>query len=164
MPRLLADLPDTARLWCFHAPRSLREEEVQALRQGVEMFLERWTSHGQAVRASFEVLYGQFLLVGADERAAPVSGCAKDALLHAVEGIQQHLGVTLVDSPPVCYREGATVRCVDRDAFSALAGAQKVGARTVVFNTILQTVGEARAGLWEVQASRSWHANAFVLV
>ncbi|MBI4230034.1 MAG: hypothetical protein HY608_04280 [Planctomycetes bacterium] len=163
MKRLLPDLPDAARLWCFHAPRALREEEVQALRQGVDMFLERWTSHGQPVRAAFEVLHGQFLLVGADEEVAPVSGCAQDALVHAVEGIQQHMGVTLVDSPPVCYRERGEIRCVDREAFAALAGERKVTGQTVVFDQTLQSVGDARAGRWETPASRAWHVRAFAL-
>ena len=37
----------------------------------------------------------------------------------------------------------------------------RVGPDTTVFNNTLTSLGDVRAGRWEVPASDSWHARAF---
>lgn len=156
-------LPDGAWLWALHAERRLRSEEAQALRHGVEEFLERWSSHGALVRGGYELRDDQFLLIGADETAAPLSGCSKDGLVHALQALQEYIGVRIIDAPPVCFRDGADVRCVDREAFGSLALSGKVHAGTPVFDETVPTVGDVRRGRWATAAGDAWHARAFEL-
>ena len=107
------------------------------------------------------VEYDQFLFVAVDQRAAGPSGCSVDALVRQMKALQQEIGVELVDHAPVLFRQGQEIARVPRDAFAELAEAGEVGPGTTVFNNTLTSLGEVRAGRWEVPASDSWHARAF---
>jgi hypothetical protein len=127
----------------------------------VDDFLEDWAAHGSPLDAARDWRHGRFLLVGVDERAAPPSGCSIDAMVRVLKGLEERLGVRLVDHSPVWYREGGEVRRVSRPEFLARARRGEVGLDTVVFDATLTRVGELRAGRWEVPAGEAWHARAF---
>ncbi len=99
-----ADLPNDARLWVFAAVRRLEPAEVELLLTTVDRHVRGWLAHGHPVVGAHELRYGQFLLVGADERATGVSGCSIDGLFHVLQGLESELAVRLLDSTPVWYR------------------------------------------------------------
>ncbi len=102
-----------------------------------------------------------FLFVGVDENAAGVSGCSIDALVRDIKALEAELNTTLVDHSPVLFREGEAIRRVSRQEFAELATGGGVNTDTLVFNNSLTTVGQVRAGEWEVRAADSWHGEAF---
>lgn len=156
------DLPDGARLWIYPAARELTDVETETLECRVRAFLDReWASHERKVSGACATRENRFLLVAADESLFTLSGCSMDALRHEVEVIESDLGVQFVDGPPICWRENGAIRCAERDEFRRLAAEGAVGAQTRVFNNTLETLGELRAGKWEVPLGESWHARAF---
>lgn len=156
-------IPDDARLWTFHAERTLSDEEGARLRGELERFLETWAAHRKDLTAGYEIRDNQFILIGVDESRLPPSGCSIDSMVDALKAIGGGLGVELVDSPDVVYRAGDALHCVDRDEFARRAGRGEVHAGTVVFDRMAQRVGDVRAGRWERPARESWHARAFDL-
>jgi hypothetical protein len=159
-----ATLPATARLWIFAAERELKEHERDRLLQQVDGFLASWAAHGVPLTASRDFRYDRFLFVGVDEEAAGVSGCSIDALVRTMQGLEQEMGVALVDNAPVLYREGREIHRVSREHFAELVEAGTVHVGTTVFNNTLTKVGDLGEGRWEVPAGESWHAQAFELV
>lgn len=156
------ELPDDARLWVFPSPGPLEPEAAERLLAEVDRFLEGWHAHGRPVVGGREWRHGQFLLVGADERATGVSGCSIDSLFRALQGLEREMRISLTDAFPVWFRGGdGEIRSVPRPEFRALAEAGEVDADTVVFNHTVGTVGEVRAGRWEGPLRESWHAKAF---
>jgi len=155
------DLPSDARLWIFPASRPLTDEEQRQVVAETDAFIDQWMAHGIPLRAAREIRYGQFVLVGVDERAAGVSGCSIDALVRRMAHLESALRVELTNNGPVLYREGDSIERVPRDRFAALAGQGKVGRETVVFDNTVGTVGEVRSGRWEVKAGETWHGQAF---
>jgi hypothetical protein len=111
--------------------------------------------------AARDLRHGQFVFVGVDERAAGVSGCSVDALVRRMQQLQAVLGVELVNNAPVLYRDGEVIARVPRDQFADLAAAGTVSLDTLVFDNTLGTVGDVRAGRWEVRAADAWHRRAF---
>lgn len=160
-----AAMPDDARLWSFAAARPLTGEEAVRLLAHVDDFLAAWHAHGHPVAGAREWRHGRFLLVAADERATGVSGCSIDSLFHTLREAEQELGTTLADAGLVWFREGEAgeIRSLPRPEFRVLARQGAVGPETVVFDLTAGTVGELRAGRWEVPARESWHARAFGL-
>jgi hypothetical protein len=162
MPRVDFDtMPEDARLWIFAADRPLDDAERDRLLGRVDAFLDGWKAHGATLTAARDWQYGRFLFVGVDEAAAGVSGCSIDALVRDMRVLEAELNTTLVDNAPVIFRDGEVIRRVPREEFADLAAGGSVDRDTVVFNNALTTVGQVRAGEWEVPAGRSWHAEAF---
>ena len=162
MPRADFDtLPEDARPWIFAADRPLQEDERDRLLERVDAFLEQWRAHGAPLTASRDWRYDRFLFIGVDENAAGVSGCSIDALVHDIKALEAELNTTMVDHSPVMFREGDAIRRVFRKEFAELAADGNVSADTLVFDNSLTTVGQVRAGEWEVRAADSWHGKAF---
>lgn len=160
--RDFADMPDDARLWIFAAERPLDAAEARALTAVVDDFLAGWHAHRHPVVGARDLRLDRFLLVAADERATGVSGCSIDSLYRALKDAERRLGVSLLDSSLVLYRDrDGTVHSVDRAGFRALVRSGAVNAGTRVFDNTVGSVGELRSEQWERSFSSSWHARAF---
>jgi hypothetical protein len=156
----LERLPDSARLWTFGVSRPLSEAERGRLLETVDGFLEGWQAHGHPLAAAREWRHERFLLVGVDERVEPPSGCSIDALVRALRGLEEELGVEMVGGAPVWFREegpGGGVRRVSRPDFKAAAAEGRITSETPVFDLSITRLAELREGLWELPAGESWH-------
>jgi hypothetical protein len=154
------DMPPDARLWIFAAERPLDDSEQDTLLAAVDGFLDQWAAHGVPLAAARELRYEQFLLVAVDESKTGASGCSIDAMTRVLAGLEQGLGVALVDHAPVIYRDGERILRVDRAAFADRVRRGEAALDTIVFNNTLSRVGDLGAK-WEVPARDSWHARAF---
>jgi hypothetical protein len=155
-------LPDDARLWVFAAARPLDDAQQADLLAQVDAFLHRWAAHGSPVVGGRELRHGRFLLVGADERATGVSGCSIDTLFRTLGELEARTGVDLRDASLVFWRDAAgQVQAEPRPAFRQRARDGEVDAETIVFDNTIGTVGELRAGRWELPMRDSWHGRAF---
>ncbi len=154
-------LPDDARLWTFAASGPLSPTARTALFQTVDAFLDEWTAHGQPLTAARELRHDRFLFVAVDEQATNASGCSIDALVHQIQGLERKLGVVMTDNAPVWYRDGTSVHQLSRAEFGNLAKRGDVLPDTIVFDNTIRSVGDLRAGKWEVPARESWHGKAF---
>lgn len=155
----MRELPDDARVWVFGASRPLAAEEASLAAEATAGFLRGWAAHGEELHAAFDWTYDRFLIIALDERQAAASGCSIDALLGHVRELERQLGVDIVDSSPVWYRDGEEIRRVSRKEFRRLAASGDVNGRTVVFDLTVQRLGELRAGRWEVPADSSWQGR-----
>lgn len=157
-----ADLPDDARLWVFAAPRALTPAEADVLLPRVDAFLSGWLAHGRPVVGARDLRLDRFLLVAADERATGVSGCSIDSLFRVLQELESTLGVSLLDSSRVHYRDASgEVRSVTRAEFRELVTSGAVDGDTPVFDNTVREVGTVRADRWELPMRESWHARAF---
>jgi hypothetical protein len=108
-------------------------------------------------------MHDRFVVIGVDESAVGLSGCSIDSM---VRNLQDFERITGLDFPgtasQVFYRDGTgVIQCVDRPGFANLAKQGTVDEHTIVFNNVISSVGEFRAGRWEVPVSDSWHMQAF---
>jgi hypothetical protein len=155
------NLPAHARLYIFAASRPLRPEEALPLLDEVDRFITEWQSHREGVVAARDWRYDRFLLIGVDETETRLSGCSIDGMVHRLKAIENRLGISLVDSAPVLFREGTDIERLDRETFRRRVQEGRVRPDTTVFNNTLLTVGELRQGKWEVPFGESWHSRAF---
>ena len=155
------ELPEEARVWIFSAERSLNAGEKDRLLAHVDGFIGQWAAHDTPLTAGRELRYDRFLFVAVDQRMAGPSGCSIDALVRRMKGLEQELGVELVNHAPVVFRAEGEIRRVRRDQFAALASAGEVGPQTTVFDNTLTRLGDVRAGRWETPAANAWHGRAF---
>ena len=163
MPRIeFEQLPEDARVWIFAAERTLAPDEQTQLLTAVDQFIDQWGAHDAPLTAGRELRYDRFLFVAVDQRRVGPSGCSIDALVRQMKGLEQRIGVELVNHAPVVFRKDDEIMRVARDEFAALASAGEVGPDTTVFDNTLTRLGDVRAGRWETQVANSWHGRAFL--
>lgn len=152
-------LPDDSRIWIFGSDRPLTPEAEQRLLAETDPFLESWAAHGSPLTCGRDLRESRFLTIAADQSAAGASGCSIDVLFRTFKTLGPAIGADLVGSGRVYYRdEGGRVEQTSRDGFAELGAAGRVTARTPVFDTTLQTLGEWRAR-FERPLAESWHAQ-----
>jgi hypothetical protein len=151
-------LPDDARLWCFGASRPPSSEEEARLVDALRRFVSEWTAHSRNLRAGIDWRDQRFLLIAVDESHAGASGCSIDTLTGRLRELGSELGLDLLDSLAVWYRDAAgRVRSCARHEFRTLGEQGQVTDATSVFDITLTRVGDARAGRFELPAGESWH-------
>lgn len=153
-------LPDDARLWCFGSSRPTDAEETAHLVRSMQRFMAEWTAHRRDLQAGFDWLDDRFLLIGVDESSAGASGCSIDALSGHLRDLGTELGLDLLDSMPVWFRDASgQVRSISRPHFADLASKGDVSASTLVFDLTLTRLGDLRAGRFETSADSAWHRD-----
>lgn len=154
------DLPDDARLWCFGASRATDASETDHLMNAMRAFAAEWTAHRRDLQAGFDWLHERFLLIGVDESNAGASGCSIDALSGHLRSLGTEIGLDLLDSMPVWFRDpSGHIHMVSRSAFGDLARQGEVSPHTPVFDLTLSRLGDLRSGGLETPAGTAWHRS-----
>ena len=147
----IEQLGDEAHAWVFGISPSLDQSRQRVVLGRVEAFLEEWAAHGIPIRGACELREGSFLVVAADENREK-SGCSIDRMFGLLRELERELGVRILDSTRVFFRENGGVRTTGRGEFASVANGE-----TVVFDVTAEHLGEIRSGTWERPAERSWH-------
>lgn len=155
-----SNLPDEARVWIYQSNRPFTEEEVEKLEPLLGDFLAQWTAHGASLKAGYDLPYRRFIVLGLDQSEASATGCSIDTSVHFIQEVEKMFDVVLMDKMNVTYKNGKYVAHKDLMDFKKMAKARSVNAETIVFNNLVQTVGEYREN-WEVPARESWHSRFF---
>jgi hypothetical protein len=140
-----------APIWIFGISPALDPDEEQQLLRDVDAFLDHWASHGAPIRAARDLQNGSFLIIAAAAESER-SGCSIDKLFGTLRRLEQQLGVKILDSNRVFYRDADSVRAVPRGDFRNAATAD-----TQVFDLTAERLGDVRTGTWQRRAAESWH-------
>ena len=152
------ELPDDARIWIYQSNRSFTQDELDELKVRLADFLEEWTAHGTSLKASFQLPYGRFLVIGLDQSQAEASGCSIDASVHFIQELQKRYDVDLLDRMNVTFKQGEHLAYKDLKEFKKLVKNNGVSRNTIVFNNLVNTKSEYEDH-WEVPLEDSWHAR-----
>src|SRR5689334_21772637 len=144
-------LSNEAYVWIFGISPALDAQQSDALLRHVNAFLDNWAAHGVPIAGAAEVREGSFLVVAADEQREK-SGCSIDRMFGTLKQLERELGVDILDSNRIFYRDHDAVRTVSRADFRNAATPE-----TPVFDVTVERLGEVRAGAWEKPAAQSWH-------
>ena len=156
-------MPAHARVWIYQSDRDLKDIEIGEIRRKAAMFLMDWTSHGNLMLATVDVLYNRFIVVAADEEAARASGCGIDKSVRFMQQLEKDYGISLFDRLLVAYRDkDQRIRTVKLQEFEQLMEKNELNGETIVFNNLVVTLKEM-AKKWEVPVKNSWHARMLTI-
>ncbi len=148
--------PET-RLWIFPLETALSAEGEKAARDELAAFVSAWKAHGAPVRGGADVVYGRFVVLGADPAACDVSGCSIDTMFRAASAAAAKGGSSVADFSKVLYRSGTSeIDCVSREEFRERSKAGSISSDTPVFDNTVQTLGDFTER-WELPLRASWH-------
>tara|TARA_R110002073_G_scaffold40547_1_gene114866 strand:- start:71256 stop:71741 length:486 start_codon:yes stop_codon:yes gene_type:complete len=151
-------LPDTSRVWVYQADRKFTDIELDEITSQLKSFVANWQRHGENLKASFEIKYKQFIVLGVDENFNDVSGCSIDASVHIIQQLQKQFEVDLLNKMNITFKDGNTINTVSLKQFKEYVQLNKIKPTTVVFNNMITSKADLNT-VWEVEASKSWHAK-----
>lgn len=156
------ELPRGARTWVFAASRELTKDDEARLVALLDRVFAVWAKKSPDVRPAHEFRDARFLVVGADERAACVSGCGVDAMMQWTKQLEAETGLRLVDRMLVFWRgDDGRVRSANRLEFKRMLDSGAATAATRVFDTAASKSDVFLDGRFELPLSESWHAQVF---
>jgi hypothetical protein len=149
-------IPADARVWIYQANRPFSDLEISSVGERAKSFLETWTAHDNALRASFEILHHHFLIIMIDKSYTNASGCSIDKSVHFIQSIEKEFSVSLLDRMMFAYKNNGSVEVVSKQEFSSLLSSGVVNDETIVFNNLIETKGQLYSQ-WEIPMKESWH-------
>jgi hypothetical protein len=153
-------LPDDSKIWIYQSNRKFSDLEIQEMESELKLFIDNWTSHGQSLEASLVTRYNRFIIIAVNQEVQAATGCSIDASVQLIQNLEQKYSVDLLDKMNVTFKVGEHVAFKPLIEFKKLAKEKAVSENTIVFNNLLNTLGEWK-DFWEVPASDSWHNRFF---
>ena len=153
-------LPEDSRLWIYQSNRKFSDEEIAEIEPAILNFVERWSAHGTGLEASYLIKYNRFIFLAVNRETQAATGCSIDESVRFIQSLEQKYNVDLLDKMNVTFKLGDHVAHKPLAEFKKMAKEKAVSANTIVFNNLINTVGELNED-WEVPAGESWHSRFF---
>ena len=153
-------LPLNSRVWVYSSNRKFIQKEIISIRKDLEDFLSIWTSHNQNLETAFELRYDRFIIIAVNQELNSASGCSIDESVRFIKKLENKYEVDLLDKMNVIYKQDKHLYHKKLNEFISMYKNNSVSLNTVVFNNLVNTVGEYKVK-WEVPAKESWH-NRFM--
>lgn len=152
---LPADFHHSSRVWIYQCSRLLTMSEALALEPQLESFVASWQTHGTPVKGFANLLFGQFIVIMADETAAGVSGCSTDSSVRLIKQIEEQYKIDLFNRQNLAF--------VVKDKIQLLPLAQLqygfdngfLSQDTLYFNNLVANKGEMLEK-WIIPIKDSW--------
>lgn len=153
-------LPLNSRVWVYSSNRKFIQKEIISIRKDLENFLSNWTSHNQNLETGFELRYDRFIIIAVNQEINNASGCSIDNCVRFIKKLEIKYEVDLLDKMNVIYKQDKHLYHKKLNEFISMYKNNLVSLNTVVFNNLVNTVGEYKLK-WEVPVKESWH-NRFM--
>ena len=156
------EMPNRSKVWIYQSDRNLTDIEIGEIKKKAAMFLLDWSSHGDMLLATIDVLYNRFIVVLVDEDKASASGCGIDKSVRFIQQLEKDYLINLFDRMLVTFRgENGIIRGTKLQEFEQLVEKGVLNGETIVFNNVVGSK-EEMLSLWEVPMKKSWHARMLV--
>ena len=160
MLTLFDQMPETSRLWIYQADRKLNQEEVSLIERLTTDFIDRWTAHGQDLKASFKIEREQFLVITLDEKFTGASGCSIDASVHHIAQLEKRLGISFMNNNKVAFLFDDNVELVPFNSIRERTSNNEINASTMVFDNTVTNL-KAFNENWLRESGNTWLKRYF---
>lgn len=150
-----ADFADSSRVWVYQASRLFTISEALSIETLLEQFTAQWQSHGVPVKGYANLLFGQFIIIIADETATGVSGCSTDSSVRMLQQIEQQTGVQLFDRQLLAFRIEDKVQLIPLSQFEYAVENGFINEDTLYYNNLVNTKKDLLSS-WIIPVKQSW--------
>lgn len=154
------NLPDESKIWIYQSNRKFSDDEMAEIESDLKTFVESWDAHGTGLEASYQLRYNRFIILAVNQDIQPATGCSIDSSVQFIQELEKKYNVDLLDKMNVTFKLGEHIAHKPLVEFKKMAKEKAVSANTIVFNNLVNTVGEWHE-YWEVPAHESWHSRFF---
>lgn len=158
-----ADFADNSRVWIYQSNRAFIEKEQIEINEQLEQFYLQWTAHGAPVKGWAKVVFGQFIVILADETNVTVSGCSTDASVRIIKSIERQYSVNLFDRMSITFLRKGKAEMLPMGQIQYALDQGFINGDTYVFNNVVYTKAEMLER-WLVPLRKSWLAERVNLI
>lgn len=155
---LAKDFHPGSKVWIYQASRLFSLNEALDIEELLHSFATQWKSHGTPVKGDGYLLFGQFIILMADETATGVSGCSTDSSVRLIKEIEQRFGVNMFDRTTLAFIIKDRVQLLPLSQLQYAVGNGFITGDTLYFNNLVQTKEELENS-WIVSVKDSWLAK-----
>jgi hypothetical protein len=152
---LPADFHPASRVWIYQASRLFSISEALEIEDMLQQFTDKWHSHGAKVKGYANLLFGQFIVIMADETAAGVSGCSTDSSVRLIKTIEEKFKVNMFDRQSLAFVVEDKVQLLPLSQLKYAVENNFIEADTLYFNNLVQTKRELIDD-WMIPVKESW--------
>jgi hypothetical protein len=144
-----------SRIWIFQANRPIAADELKIIEGNLQAFTEGWTAHGEPLKTSFTVKFGQFIVLAADENHHRASGCSIDSSVRVLKEIQQSIGLKLFERDQVAFKIEEQIVLIPIQQLKQKFDDGILNEQTLTFNNLLSTKSQFEQD-WITPAGKTW--------
>lgn len=150
-----SDFQDTSRVWIYQSSRLFTIPEAFHIEDILKDFVNKWQSHGTSVKGYASLLFGQFIILIADETATGVSGCSTDSSVHVIKYVEEKFGVSMFDRQMLAFYIKEKVQLLPLAQLNYALENNYLTIDTLYFNNLVSTKKELLEK-WIIPLKESW--------
>lgn len=149
------DFNANSRVWVYQSSRLFTLGEALEIEVLLEDFATSWLSHGTPVKGYANLLFGQFIILMADETAAGVSGCSTDGSVRLIKQIEQMTKVQMFDRVTLAFIVKNKVQLLPMSQLKHAIENGFITEETPYFNNVVLTKKDLLEN-WIIPVKQSW--------
>jgi hypothetical protein len=152
------DFNDNSRVWIYQSSRLFFISEALEMEAMLNDFTAGWASHGAPVKGFANLLFGQFIVLMADETATSVGGCSTDSSVRLIKSIEEKYKVQMFDRQTLAFVVKEKIQLLPLSQLDYAVENNFINADTLYFNNTVLT----KKGLlekWIIPVKESWLAK-----
>lgn len=158
---LPADFHPQSKLWIYQANRTFTMGELFKIEELLENFITQWKSHGAPVKGFGTALYGQFIVLMADESYTTVGGCSTDSSVHVIKDIEKMTGVQMFNRELLAFWVKDKVQTIPMAQVAYALENKLLTKDTLYFNNLVSNKADMESK-WMQPIGESWLGKKFI--
>lgn len=150
------NFPDNSKVWIYQSSKPLDEDEINFLKVRIDEFISVWESHGNLLKADFDIFHHLFIVLFVDEQGDRMCGSAQDKSIRLMKELEQELEVELINRMNLSYLKNGKAQVVKMNEFNDLYSRGELTDDTIVFNNTITSKKEFDT-IWKIPLKNSWH-------
>lgn len=152
------DFHADSRVWVYQSSRMFALSEALQVEEILNHFTATWKSHGVDVKGFATLLFGQFIIIMADETAAGVSGCSTDSSVRMIKQIEESFKVEMFNRQALAFVVKDKIQLLPMTQLDYAVENNFITADTLYFNNLVSTKQELE-DKWMIPVKESWLAR-----
>lgn len=154
------DFSPASRVWVYQASRLLTIGEALEAGEMLDEFVANWNSHGDKVKGYGNLLFGQFVILMADETQTGVGGCSTDSSVRVIKKMEETFTVNMFDRQSLAFIIKDKVQLLPLSQLPYALENNFITPDTIYFNNTVLTKDELE-NKWMIPVKSSWLASRF---
>ena len=146
---------DNSKVWIYQSSRLFTLGEALQIEDLLKEFTENWQSHGSRVKGYANLLFGQFIILMADESESGVSGCSTDSSVRLIKEFEKIFKVDLFDRKLLAFIIKEQIQLLPLSQLQYAVENKFISEDSVYFNNLVQTKAELE-NKWMIPIKDSW--------
>ena len=152
------DFSPKSRVWVYQSSRLLSLSEALEMEKEIADFTDQWLAHGASVKAYGNLLFGQFIILMADETHTAVSGCSTDSSVWFVKSLGEKYGIDFFDRNNLAFVVKDKIQLLPLNQLGYAFNNGFINSDTLYFNNLVLNKQQLEED-WMLPIKESWLAK-----